>query len=115
MRDDSDHTDHSDHSGDAADGADSATAVRVPGLVLTEHELTVPLDHAAPDAEQITVFAREVADPEGRDRPTLLFLQGGPGQEGSRPTRGPTSPPWLDRALQDFRVLMLDQRGTGRS
>src|SRR4051794_20989165 len=29
--------------------------------------------------------------------------------------RHPSSPGWLDRALRDFRVLMLDQRGTGRS
>jgi pimeloyl-ACP methyl ester carboxylesterase len=89
--------------------------VRLPGLVLTEHEIDVPLDHAAPDGEQLTVFAREVADPDGLDRPFLVFLQGGPGHEAPRPTRGPTSPGWLDRALQDFRVLMLDQRGTGRS
>ena len=39
----------------------------VPGLVLTDHELPVPLDHARPDGEQITIFAREVAEPEGRD------------------------------------------------
>ena len=87
----------------------------VPGLVLVEHEVTVPLDHDDPSGEQITVFAREVADPAGRDRPFLVFLQGGPGQEAPRPTRGPTSPPWLDRALSEYRVLMLDQRGTGRS
>jgi pimeloyl-ACP methyl ester carboxylesterase len=89
--------------------------VTIPGLVLTEHELVVPLDHADPQGEQITVFAREVADPEGRDRPFLVFLQGGPGHEAGRPTRGPSSPAWLDRALVDYRVLMLDQRGTGRS
>ncbi|MGZ4437755.1 MAG: alpha/beta fold hydrolase [Nocardioides sp.] len=88
---------------------------RSPGLVLTEHELEVPLRHADPDGERITVFAREVADPEGRDRPFLVFLQGGPGHESPRPTRLPTDPPWLDRALQDYRVLMVDQRGTGRS
>src|SRR3712207_8176793 len=87
----------------------------VPGLVLTEHEFGVPLDHAAADGERITVFAREVADPDGRDKPFLVFLQGGPGFEASRPTRHPSGPGWLDRALQDFRVLMLDQRGTGRS
>lgn len=87
----------------------------VPGLVLIDHELPVPLDHADPDGEQIVLFVREVADPRGRDRPFLVFLQGGPGQEAPRPTRGPTSPGWLDRALQDYRVLMLDQRGTGRS
>ena len=92
-----------------------AHTVRTPGLVLTEHELMVPLDHARPEGEQITVFAREVADAEGRDRPFLVFLQGGPGSEAPRPTRFPTSPAWLDRALPEFRVLMLDQRGTGRS
>jgi pimeloyl-ACP methyl ester carboxylesterase len=92
-----------------------STTFRVPGLVLTEHELDVPLDHARPDGERITVFAREVADPEGLDRPFLVFLQGGPGSEAPRPTRLPTSPPWLDRALRDYRVLMVDQRGTGRS
>jgi pimeloyl-ACP methyl ester carboxylesterase len=86
-----------------------------PGLLLTEHEFSVPLDHGRPDAERITVFAREVADPDGRDRPFLVFLQGGPGSEAPRPTRHPSAPGWLDRALKDFRVLMLDQRGTGRS
>src|SRR4249919_2446544 len=85
------------------------------GLVLTEHEFAVPLDHARPDGQTITVFAREVADPDGRDRPLLVLLQGGPGSEAPRPTRHPSSPGWLDRALTDFRVLMLDQRGTGRS
>jgi len=87
----------------------------VPGLVLIEHEFLVPLDQADPGGERITVFAREVADPDGRDKPFLVFLQGGPGFEAPRPTRAPTTPGWIDRALQDFRVLMLDQRGTGRS
>jgi pimeloyl-ACP methyl ester carboxylesterase len=85
------------------------------GLVLTEHEFSLPLDHGRPGGESITVFAREVADPGGTDRPFLVFLQGGPGSEAPRPTRHPSSPGWLERALQDFRVLMLDQRGTGRS
>jgi pimeloyl-ACP methyl ester carboxylesterase len=89
--------------------------IHTTGLVITEHELSVPLDHADPGGETITVFAREVADPDGLDRPFLLFLQGGPGYEAPRPTRTPTDPGWLDRALADFRVLMLDQRGTGRS
>lgn len=93
----------------------TSTTVTVPGLVTVEHELDVPLDHARPDGEQITLFAREVADPDGRDRPFLVFLQGGPGSEAPRPTGAPTSPGWLGRALVDHRVLMLDQRGTGRS
>jgi pimeloyl-ACP methyl ester carboxylesterase len=88
---------------------------QTPGLVLTEHELRVPLDHDAPGGEELTLFAREVADPDGRDRPFLLYLEGGPGSEAPRPSRHPTSPGWLDRALQEFRVVLLDQRGTGRS
>jgi pimeloyl-ACP methyl ester carboxylesterase len=84
-------------------------------LVLTDHLLTVPLDHSDRDGDSIEVFAREVAAPDGRDRPFLLFLQGGPGQEAPRPVGRPGSPSWLERALRDYRVLMLDQRGTGRS
>jgi pimeloyl-ACP methyl ester carboxylesterase len=87
---------------------------RIPGLLLTEHELEVPLDHARPDGERIVVFAREVVDPDGLDRPYLVFFQGGPGSEAPRPSsRGAVG--WLDRALADYRVLLLDQRGTGRS
>jgi len=83
--------------------------------VVTEREHTVPLDHAHPEGPSITVFSRELADPEGEDRPILLFLEGGPGMEAPRPSRINASPPWLERALSEFRVLMLDQRGTGRS
>ncbi len=92
-----------------------AITVRTHGLAITEHEFSVPLDHLHADSRRITVFAREVSDPEGPDRPFLVFFQGGPGMEASRPTRHPTSPGWLERALRDFRVLLLDQRGTGRS
>ena len=93
----------------------TSAPVFMPGLVLTDHVLELPLDHGNIDGETIDVFAREVAAPDGRDRPFLLFLQGGPGQEAPRPTGRPSSPAWLHRALQDYRVLMLDQRGTGRS
>ncbi len=87
----------------------------LPGLVSVEHRFEVPLDHSDPDGERISVFARELADPDGRERPFLVYLQGGPGFEAPRPAAGPRSPGWMSRALQDFRVLMLDQRGTGRS
>ncbi len=89
--------------------------MRLTGVVVTEHSFEIPLDHDDEAGERITVFAREVADPDGRDRPFLVYLQGGPGFEAPRPTRKPTSPAWLGRALAEFRVLMLDQRGTGRS
>jgi pimeloyl-ACP methyl ester carboxylesterase len=85
------------------------------GLVLVEHSFELPLDHRDESGPQITVFAREVADPDGRDRPFLVYLQGGPGFEAPRPTGNPIAPGWLACALSEFRVLMLDQRGTGRS
>ena len=87
---------------------------RHPGTVLTDRFFAVPLDHQRPDGEQIEVFAREVvaADKAGTDLPWLLFLQGGPGFGAQRP-EGRNS--WLNRALEDYRVLLLDQRGTGRS
>jgi len=90
------------------------TTTRIPGLLLTEHEFVVPLDHAAVGGPTITVFAREVVAPRKRDQdlPWLLYLQGGPGGRSPRPT-GRSG--WLGRALQDHRVLLLDQRGTGRS
>lgn len=88
---------------------------RLPGLVVTERELTVPLDHAEPGGERIRVFARELAGDAGRARPALLFLNGGPGVEAPRPLSRPLLPGWLERALRDFRVVLLDQRGTGRS
>lgn len=86
---------------------------QVPGATLIEREHVVPLDHSKPDGPTITVFTREVSAPEGGDKPYLLFLQGGPGGEATRPTAPPTI--WMKRALADYRVLLLDQRGTGRS
>jgi len=87
---------------------------RQPGTVLTDRVFAVPLDHGRPDGEQIEVYAREVvaADRADADLPWLLFLQGGPGFGAQRP-QGREA--WLDRALDDYRVLLLDQRGTGRS
>jgi pimeloyl-ACP methyl ester carboxylesterase len=94
--------------------AHTSSTAKIPGLVLTDHEFQIPLDHARPDGPAITVFAREVAKQDGGgDKPYLVFLQGGPGSEAPRPTRSPAA--WIGRALEDYRVLLLDQRGTGRS
>jgi pimeloyl-ACP methyl ester carboxylesterase len=87
---------------------------RQPGTVLTDRTFSVPLDYARPDGEQITIFGREVSAAESgsADLPWLVYLQGGPGFGSPRPI---SRDGWLDRALQDYRVLLLDQRGTGRS
>ncbi|HMJ00009.1 MAG TPA: alpha/beta fold hydrolase [Gaiellaceae bacterium] len=89
---------------------------RAPYLVFSEHEFDVPLDHASPERGKLTVFAREVVAPdrEGDELPWLVYLQGGPGHESPRPL-ALVDKTWLDRALRDYRVLFLDQRGTGRS
>ncbi|GAA2371456.1 alpha/beta fold hydrolase [Dactylosporangium salmoneum] len=85
---------------------------RQPGTVVTEHLFDVPLRHDDPEGETISLFAREVGAADGVERPWLLFLQGGPGFASPRPVGRDA---WLDRALRDYRVLLLDQRGTGRS
>ncbi len=87
----------------------------LPGITLTGHEFQVPLDYARPDGPPITVFAREVVatGKESADLPWLVFFQGGPGFASPRPDAPPGG--WYKRALQDYRVLLLDQRGTGLS
>jgi pimeloyl-ACP methyl ester carboxylesterase len=87
------------------------------GLRTAEHVFTVPLDHGAPDGETITVFAREYvsaahSEEQAAELPWLLFLQGGPGGRGNR---FGSLGGWSKAAAQDFRILMLDQRGTGLS
>ncbi|MET8336179.1 alpha/beta fold hydrolase [Streptosporangium canum] len=88
--------------------------VLLPGVALTDHVFTVPLDHADPVGPMIEVFAREAVDPakQDQDLPWLVFLQGGPGGKAPRPV---AADGWLGHALKTHRVLLLDQRGTGRS
>ncbi|MFJ2645721.1 alpha/beta fold hydrolase [Streptomyces sp. NPDC087420] len=90
------------------------TSYTQPGVVLTDHRFTVPLDHGDPSGERIELFAREVVAgaKAGENLPWLVYLEGGPGF-GARRFVGRQA--WLGRALQEFRVLLLDQRGTGLS
>ncbi|MFJ5105075.1 alpha/beta fold hydrolase [Streptomyces sp. NPDC088554] len=90
------------------------TSYRQPGVVLTDHRFTVPLDHSDPSGARIELYAREVVASARADAnlPWLVYLEGGPGRSTRRFVGRQA---WLGRALQEFRVLLLDQRGTGLS
>lgn len=85
------------------------------GMRSTEHYFELPLDHSRPDGETLTVFAREITSTKHEDpsaMPWLLFLQGGPGGKSPRPA---SLTGWMAEAAKTFRILLLDQRGTGLS
>lgn len=86
----------------------------LPGIRVRESRTSVPLDWARPEGETIELFVRELVDPEhdDADRPLLTYLQGGPGGANPRPLRRDG---WIDEALRDYRVVLVDQRGTGLS
>lgn len=89
---------------------------RLDGHIMMEHWFRAPVDYfgAFPNNGQgtLSVFAREYVR-DGNDRaPRLVFFQGGPGSSSSRLM---TTTSWLDMALDHYRVVLLDQRGTGNS
>lgn len=79
-----------------------------------QHYFELPLDYKAKGGQQIQVFAREVVDlaKDSQELPWLIYFQGGPGFPSPR-VSGESG--WIKRALQNYRVLLLDQRGTGNS
>ncbi|WP_194410020.1 alpha/beta fold hydrolase [Microbacterium cremeum] len=94
----------------------SVSTRRMQDLTVHDHTLTVPLVWGdGSDSRTIDVYAAEVVRESGEDLPYLVFLQGGPGHEAPRPFHSPVAPSWLDAALEHHRVVLLDQRGTGRS
>lgn len=94
----------------------SLTTRRLRDLTIDDHRIIVPLAWAdANDERTIDVHATVTTRDGGEDLPFLVFLQGGPGSEAPRVLTSPWSPPWLEHALKHHRVVMLDQRGTGKS
>ncbi|WP_216402783.1 alpha/beta fold hydrolase [Arcanobacterium phocae] len=86
------------------------------GLRLDDHTLTVPLVYDdESDSRSLSIFAQVITPEGGENLPYLVYLQGGPGFEAPRVAHNPASPGWLTAALKRYRVVMLDQRGTGRS
>lgn len=121
------------------------TSYYLPGLAVEDHAIDVPLDwrgtsparlagiQGAPtsplaeasaaekcdpafEGRSLRLFYRVLCAPEnvGRDLPCLVYLQGGPGGAGPRLT-SLTSDGWVAEAVRHFRVILPDQRGTGRS
>ncbi len=87
----------------------------MPGVRVTDRETVVPLDwHDDTDPRTVRVFARELVatDRAGEDLPCIVYLQGGPGGKGPRPT---DASGWIGELLKTHRVILPDQRGTGRS
>lgn len=86
------------------------------GMHLAARDLWVetPLDWNDPAGPKIRVFAREVVDAAKRedDLPLLVFLQGGPGGKSPRPLERDG---FIASAVKRFRLILPDQRGTGRS
>lgn len=83
------------------------------GLKLENHTIQVPLDYSGKRKGHIDVFFRIVREPGmSKNQPFLIYLQGGPGFESPRPL---TPFGWLKAALKHYQVVLLDQRGTGRS
>jgi pimeloyl-ACP methyl ester carboxylesterase len=83
-------------------------------VLYRQHNFQLPLDYLQAEQKKIQVFARELVslDKQNDDLPWLVYLQGGPGFEAPRVSG---SSGWLKGALQQYRVLLLDQRGTGHS
>lgn len=79
---------------------------------LIDHRTSAPLFGDEPDGVRVPLFAREVRRRGGDRLPWLVFLQGGPGFEAPRPENDDG---WLGAATKRFRVLLVDQRGTGNS
>jgi pimeloyl-ACP methyl ester carboxylesterase len=99
-----------------AAGVSKGPVYNVPGLCCTDNKITVPLDYSGELPGSIDVFFRVVVSRNKQDDnslPYLLYLQGGPGFESPRPLEGHSG--WLKSAVNYFKVVLMDQRGTGLS
>ena len=83
-------------------------------MIITDHTFLVPLDYENENGKEISIFAREIERKEtvNKNLSYLVFFQGGPGYESPRPI---TDSGWIKRASEEYKVLLLDQRGTGLS
>ena len=92
----------------------NSSLYEIPGLEINEKSFECPLSYEDASQGEITVFAREVVLKKnaGKKLPYLVYLQGGPGFGSPLPNGLGTA---LTKALNEYRVLLFDQRGTGQS
>ncbi|KAG7670248.1 hypothetical protein Ndes2437B_g06488 [Nannochloris sp. 'desiccata'] len=96
-------------------GVSGGPSYDVPGLFVADYSIKVPLDYSGELPGSINIFFRiAVSRNKQNDTslPYLLYLQGGPGYESPRPM---DASGWLKYATNCFRVVLMDQRGTGLS
>lgn len=72
----------------------------------------VPLDYENTVQKTITIFARDIYLEANEKAELLFFFNGGPGLSCVRDWRNSA---WILEALEKYRIILLDQRGTGRS
>ncbi|WUI03549.1 alpha/beta hydrolase [Spirillospora sp. NBC_00431] len=108
--------------GATAAAAPGPPAAARPGPVLTDSRpclgkrgytcsfLTVPLDHRRPGKQTLRLRVA-TADNAAAPKGVLLFLTGGPGQPGVPFIDGVAAR--LPEVAKNYRIVMIDQRGTG--
>ncbi len=74
--------------------------------------MDVPLDWDHPTGSRISISYRFIGPPS---KPLLVFFNGGPGAASSDYVSLDRSQNALDQFIPHFRILLIDQRGTGRS
>ena len=88
---------------------------RLPGLLVSEHEFELPLDHASPAARRSRCSRARSPRPTGAtgrssSSSRAARARGAAADAAARARRAGST-----ARCEEFRVLMLDQRGTGRS
>lgn len=88
---------------------------RIPGALVIDHQAEVPLDwYSVSESPKINLFVRELrsSEADSSDFPYLIYFQGGPGGKAIRPV---SISGWIKKALERYKLLLIDQRGTGGS
>ncbi|WP_225971772.1 alpha/beta fold hydrolase [Paraphotobacterium marinum] len=90
------------------------TSVKNQSYHINHFSISVPLDYSDQNSQNIDIHLEEITYKDNKENnlPYLVYIQGGPGFE--RPQIENISG-WLDIALKSYKVLLFDQRGTGKS